>query len=86
MKSRQEALEAERAEQPAEDKTAGLPPAALQHYEQHIADLQGVLGEGLTKANEEAAEGIRNLVARVAIRPNDDRFSIELQGCLALPI
>jgi hypothetical protein len=29
--------------------------AALRHYEQHVADLQGAFGEGLTEANEEAA-------------------------------
>jgi site-specific DNA recombinase len=61
-----------------------LHPAALQHYEQHITDLRGAFGEGLTEANEEAAERIRNLVARVAIRPTGDGFSIELQGRLAV--
>jgi site-specific DNA recombinase len=47
LKSRQEALEAERSDQPAEEKTIGLHPTALQHYERLVTDLQSVFGEGL---------------------------------------
>jgi site-specific DNA recombinase len=54
LKSQKEALETERAEQPAEEKIVGLHPAALQHYEKYVSDLQGVFGEGPTEDNEEA--------------------------------
>jgi len=84
LKSQQKALEAERADLPVEEKAVGLHPTALQHYETLVTDLQSAFGEGLTEANEEAAERIRNLVARATVRPTDDGFSIELQGRRAL--
>jgi hypothetical protein len=36
-------------------KIAGLHPAA-RHCEKYASDLQSVLGEGVTEANEEASE------------------------------
>ncbi|CAM5348387.1 hypothetical protein MAUB1S_06021 [Mycolicibacterium aubagnense] len=40
------AIEAELSEQPAEP-ILGLHPVALRRYEQNVADLHGVFGEGL---------------------------------------
>jgi hypothetical protein len=84
LKSQQKALEAERADLPVEQEAVALHPTALQHYEMLVTDLQSVFGEGLTEANEEAAERIRNLVVKVTVGPADDGFSIKLQGRLAL--
>ncbi len=84
MQAQKVALEAELAEQPPEEKIVGLHPAAMQHYEVHVAELQRVFGDGLTPATEEAAQRIRNLIARVTIMPRDEGFSLELQGRLAL--
>ena len=84
LKSQQKALEAERADLPVEQEAVALHPTALQHYEMLVTDLQSVFGEGLTEANEEAAERIRNLVVKVTVGPTDDGFSIKLQGRLAL--
>jgi site-specific DNA recombinase len=84
LKSQQKALEAERADLPVEQDAVALHPTALQHYEMLVTDLQSVFGEGLTEANEEAAERIRNLVVKVTVGPTDGGFSIKLQGRLAL--
>ncbi len=84
MQAQKVALEAELAEQPPEEKIVGLHSAAMQHYEVHVAELQRVFGDGLTPATEEAAQRIRNLIARVTIMPRDEGFSLELQGRLAL--
>ena len=40
------ALQAELAQQPEVDKVIGIHPEALRHYEEHVARLQGVFGEG----------------------------------------
>jgi hypothetical protein len=73
LKSQKEALEAEHAEQPVEEKIVGLHPAALQHYEKYVSDLQSVFGEGLTEANEEASERIRNLVANPTLPTHGEK-------------
>uniref|UniRef100_Q11G64 Recombinase n=1 Tax=Chelativorans sp. (strain BNC1) TaxID=266779 RepID=Q11G64_CHESB len=78
-------LEAELAETPAEQqKVIGLHPAALQQYEQHVAELQALFGEGVSSDYAEAADKIRNLIARVTVIPQDRGFKLELQGRLAL--
>lgn len=79
------ALEAELAEAPAEeDKIVSLHPAALHHYEQHVADLQAVFGDGMSSDNREAADKIRNLIARVTVNPQENGFKLEMQGRLAM--
>ena len=78
------ALLAELETQPEPEKIVGLHPAALLHYEQLVSQLNEVFGRGVTSENEEAAEKIRELVAKVVVRPSDDGFKIELQGRLAL--
>jgi len=45
----------------------------------HVSELQRVFGDGLTPATEEAAQRIRNLIARVTITPRDEGFALELQ-------
>jgi site-specific DNA recombinase len=70
--------------QPEPEKVVGLHPAALQHYEQLVGQLNEVFGRGVTSDNEEAAEKIRELVAKVVVKPSDEGFKIELQGRLAL--
>jgi len=85
MQAQRIALEAELTEQPPEEQIVGLHPAALQRYEMHVSELQRVFGAGVTPHTEEAAQKIRNLIARVTITPRwDEGFSLELQGRLAL--
>ncbi|HXY59897.1 MAG TPA: hypothetical protein VEH76_15125 [Methylocystis sp.] len=78
------ALLAELESQPEPEKIVGLHPAALRQYEQLVGQLNDVFGEGVTSDNEEAAERIRELVAKVVVKPADGGFKIELQGRLAL--
>ncbi|RUU03977.1 recombinase family protein [Mesorhizobium sp. USDA-HM6] len=81
------ALEVELVEAPTdEERIVGLHPAALRQYEQHVADLQSVFGEGLSSDNREAADKIRNLIAHVTVKPRVNGFKLELQGRLALLI
>jgi site-specific DNA recombinase len=84
MQAQKVALQGELAEQPKVERIVGLHPAALRHYEEHVTRLQSVFGGGVTPDTEEAAERIRNLIARVTVHARDDGFSIELQGRLAL--
>ena len=77
------AIEAELSK-PTEEVVVGLHPAALRQYEDQVADLQGVFGEGLSQDNREPAEKIRNLIAHVTVIPQSDGFKLELQGRLAL--
>lgn len=62
------ALLAELEAQPEVEKIVGLHPAALQHFEKLVGQLGEVFGRGVTPDNEEAAEKIRELVAKVAVR------------------
>lgn len=62
----------------------GLHPAALRRYEEHVADLHAVFGQGLSPDNREAAEKIRKLIARVTVKPQADGFQLELQGRLVV--
>ena len=78
------ALLAELEMQPEPEKVLALHPAALQHYEQLVGQLNDVFGRGVTLENEEAAEKIRELVAKVVVKPVDEGFKIELQGRLAM--
>ncbi|MBG0809895.1 recombinase family protein [Methylosinus sp. H3A] len=78
------ALIAELETQPEPEKIIGLHPAALRHYEELVGQLGAVFGRGVTPDNEEAAEKIRELVAKVIIRPSEEGLKIELQGRLAL--
>ncbi|WP_084484901.1 recombinase family protein [Methylosinus sp. LW3] len=78
------ALIAELETQPEPDKIVGLHPAALRHYEELVGQLGDVFGRGVTPDNEEAAEKIRELVAKVIVRPSEEGLKIELQGRLAL--
>ena len=80
------ALLAELESQPEPEKIVGLYPAALRHYEKAVRQLHQVFGQGVTSDNEEAAEKIRNLVAKAVVKPTDKGFTIELQGRLALLI
>jgi site-specific DNA recombinase len=75
MQAQKIGLEAELAEEPPEEKIVGLPPAALQPYEMHVSELQRVFGDGVTPHTEEAAQRIRNLIARVTITPKGTRAS-----------
>src|SRR5919198_1505657 len=70
--------------QPEPEKIVGLHPAALRHYEKAVRQLHQVFGQGVTSDNEEAAEKIRNLVAKAVVKPTDKGFTIDLQGRLAL--
>jgi site-specific DNA recombinase len=78
------ALLAELEAQPEPEKIVGLHPAALRHYEKVIRQLHEVFGQGVTSENEEAAEKIRNLVAKAIVKPAGEGLTIELQGRLAL--
>ncbi len=78
------ALLAEREAQPEPEKIVGLHPAALRRYEQLVRQLNDVFGRGVTPDNAEAAEKIRELVAKAVVKPSDQGFMIELQGRLAL--
>lgn len=78
------ALLAELEAQPEVEKIVGLHPAALQHFEKLVGQLGEVFGRGVTPDNEEAAEKIRELVAKVVVKPSDHGFKIELQGRLTL--
>jgi site-specific DNA recombinase len=75
---------AELEAQPEPEKIVGLHPAALRHYETLVGQLGDVFGRGVTPENEEAAEKIRELVAKAVARPSDQGFTIELQGRFAL--
>lgn len=47
-------------ETPAEEeKIVGLHTAALGHYDQHVAELQPVFGDGIPSDYAEAADKIR---------------------------
>lgn len=76
-------LEADLAEEPGQ-VIVGLHPGALRRYEEHVADLHAVFGQGLSPDNREAAETIRKLIARVTVKPQVNGFQLELQGRLAL--
>ncbi|QGM99542.1 recombinase family protein [Methylocystis parvus] len=78
------ALIAELETQPEPEKIVSLHPAALRHYEELVGRLGGVFGQGVTPDNEETAEKIRELVAKVIVRPSEEGLKIELQGRLAL--
>ena len=78
------ALLAELEAQPEPEKIVGLHPAALRHYEQLVRQLNDAFGRGVTPDNAEAAEKIRELVAKAVVKPSDQGFMIELQGRLAL--
>ncbi|MBG0794020.1 recombinase family protein [Methylocystis sp. H62] len=78
------ALLAEMKAQPEQEKIVGLHPAALRHYERLIGQLNDVFGRGVTPDNAEAAEKIRELVAKAVVVPSGDGFAIQLQGRLAL--
>lgn len=78
------ALLAELEAQPEVEKIVGLHPAALQHFEKLVGQLGEVFGRGVTPDNEEAAEKIRELVAKVVVKPSDHGFKIEIQGRLTL--
>ncbi|MGD9657987.1 MAG: recombinase family protein [Methylocystis sp.] len=78
------ALIAELETQPEPERIVGLHPAALRHYEELVGQLGDVFGRGVTSDNEEAAEKIRELVAKVIVRPSEEGLKIELQGRLAL--
>lgn len=78
------ALIAELETQPEPEKIVGLHPAALRHYEELVGQLGDVFGRGVTPDNEEAAEKIRELVAKVIVRSSEEGLKIELQGRLAL--
>jgi hypothetical protein len=78
------ALMAELETQPEPEKIVGLHPAALQQYEKLVGQLNDAFGRGVTPDNEEAAEKIRELVAKVVVKPSDQGLKIELQGRLAL--
>ncbi len=49
-----------------------------------LLEPQNSLGRGVTPDNEEAAQKIRELVAKVLVKPSDLGFKIELQGRLTL--
>ncbi|MGJ0531788.1 hypothetical protein [Methylocystis sp.] len=78
------ALLAEMEAQLEPEKIVGLHPAALQHYERPVGQLNDVFGRGVTPDNAEAAEKIRELVAKAVVAPSGDGFAIQLQGRLAL--
>jgi hypothetical protein len=78
------ALMAELEAQPEPEKIVGLHPAALGHFEKLVGQLDDVFGRGVTPDNAEAAEKIRELVAKVVVKPSGDGFKIELQGRPAL--
>jgi site-specific DNA recombinase len=78
------ALLAEMEAQPEPEKIVGLHPAALRHYERLVGQLNDVFGRGVTPDNAEAAEKIRELVAKAIVVPSGDGFAIQLQGRLAL--
>ncbi|ARN83497.1 recombinase family protein [Methylocystis bryophila] len=78
------ALLAELETQPEPEKVLALHPAALQHYERLVGQLNEVFGRGVTPDNEEAAEKIRELVAKVVVKPAEEGFKLELQGRLAM--
>jgi site-specific DNA recombinase len=78
------ALMAELEAQPEPEKIVGLHPAALRHFEKLVGQMNDVFGRGVTPDNAEAAEKIRELVAKVVVKPSGDGFKIELHGRLAL--
>ena len=84
MQSQKTTLQAELIEQPEIEKIVGLHPAALWQYEKHVNQLQAVFDKGVTADTREAAEKIRNLIARVTVHPGETGISIQLQGRLAL--
>ncbi len=53
-------------------------------YERLVGQLNDVFGRGVTPDNAEAAEKIRELVAKAVVVPSGDGFAIQLQGRLAL--
>ena len=79
-------LQAELEAQPEPEEIVGLHPAALRHYEKLVGQLSDVFGRGVTADNEEAAEKIRELVAKAVVKPSDQGFKIELKGRLAMLI
>lgn len=54
--------------------------AALRHYENSVRRLGEAFGRGPAPDNAEAAEKIRELGAKVTIKPSEDGVKIELQG------
>ncbi len=79
----QKELEAELANAPEEEKVVGLHPAALAQFERCIDDLEGVFAAGITSDTEEAADQIRQLIARVVATPTADGFELQIEGRLS---
>ena len=84
LSAEQKAAEAEIAAEPAAENVIGLHPEALKQYERTVRDLTTVFGGGITADNAEAAEKLRNLIARITLIPDADGFRIELLGHLGL--
>jgi site-specific DNA recombinase len=84
LQAQKTALQAELASLPEAEKLVELHPAALSHYEKVVTELQAVFHGGITADTGEAAEKIRNLIARVVIHHGENGPNIELQGRLAM--
>jgi site-specific DNA recombinase len=78
------AFEADLAGVPDDEPAIRLHPTALSQYERHVSELHMVFGQGVSSDYEEAADRIRNLIARVIVSPQEKGFKLELQGRLAL--
>ena len=76
------AAEAELGQQPEPEKIVELHPAALNHYEKLVSEMQSVFRNGITEDTEASAEKIRKLISHIIVRRTEGKLNIELHGRL----